>query len=337
METKIVRLFVMVFVAIAFSACPKGKTAKTISVNTTKTTPQLLTPTFNPDSAYHYISTQVEFGPRVPNSKAHRLCGDYLIMELKRFGAQVTIQEADLKAYDNTIYKSRNIIGSYQANKPSRILLCAHWDTRHVADNEPDKTEKMKPIDGANDGASGVGVLLEIARQLNQAELPFGVDIIFFDAEDQGRPSFLPYDPNSSNTWCLGSQYWSKNPHKTGYSAEYGILLDMVGAADAIFPMEGYSMQFAPNIVNKVWNLASNMNYSNYFVFERSAPVTDDHYFVNTIAGIPCIDIIHYHPSNYKGFGDFWHTHNDNMDIISKPTLNAVGSVLLEHLYQQPF
>jgi Zn-dependent M28 family amino/carboxypeptidase len=337
METKIAAYILLLAATTFLWGCPSKRSNSAVSVQTVKQNDAITTPIFNPDSAYEFVAKQVAFGPRVPNTVPHAECALFLAEKLTEFGALVTVQEAKLKAYDNTIYDAKNIIGSFNPDHPDRIILCAHWDTRHVADHDPDKSRRLEPIDGANDGGSGVGVLLEIARQIGLNPLNYGVDIIFFDAEDQGTPEFLNSHANTANTWCLGSQYWSKNPHKKGYSARYGILLDMVGAEDAVFPMEGYSMQFAPDLVNKVWSLASKMGYSNYFVFERSAPVTDDHFFINTLAGIPCIDIIHYRPGMYGGFGKFWHTHNDNMSSIHKPTLHAVGRVVLEHIYQQPF
>ena len=337
METKITAYIFFFAAALILSGCPAKNSRSALSVQKAETNKAVVTPVFNPDSAYEFVARQVAFGPRVPNTKAHAECASYLSQKLTQFGASVTIQEAKLKAYNNIVYDAKNIIGSFNPTHPDRIILCAHWDTRHVADHDKEKSRRNDPIDGANDGGSGVGVLLEIARQIGINPLNYGVDIIFFDAEDQGAPESFSSNGNTVNSWCLGSQYWSKNPHKPGYSARYGILLDMVGAKDATFPMEGYSMQFAPDLVNKVWSLASKMGYSNYFIFERAAPITDDHYFINTIAGLPCIDIIHYTPGMYGGFGKFWHTHDDNMNTIHKPTLHAVGRVVLEHIYQQPF
>ena len=337
MEVKILRYFLTALVCISLTACPARKTAKTVSVKAGTEIRNSQTPKFNADSAYQYIEDQVAFGPRVPNTEAHKACKNYLATKLESFGAKVTLQDMSLEAYDGSIYEATNIIGSYNPTHPDRIILCAHWDTRHVADYDPDKSMERVPIDGANDGGSGVGVLLEIARILKTSPLDFGIDIIFFDAEDQGRPRFLSFDPNSTETWCLGSQYWSRNPHTQNYKARYGILLDMVGARDAVFPMEGYSMRYASGLTTKLWNLAAQLGYSHYFIFERSAPVTDDHYFINTIAKIPCTDIIHYRPGHSQGFGDFWHTHDDNMSVIHKPTLEAVGTVVLTHIYTQAF
>ena len=132
--------------------------------------------------------------------------------------------------------ESRNNNGSFNPDKDKRILLFAHWDTRPYSDHDPDPANHKKPLDGADDGASGVGALLEIARQMGMKAPEVGVDIIFFDAEDYGTPEFAKDRYNdTSDTWCLGSRFWGKNPHKPGYKAEFGILLDMVGAKDAVF------------------------------------------------------------------------------------------------------
>ena len=214
-------------------------------------------------------------------------------------------------------------------------MLFAHWDTRPFADR--DTKDKAKPIDGANDGASGVGVLLEVARLLQQNQTSIGVDIIFFDAEDYGSTAASIIGQNSANDWCLGTQYWAKNPPIANYHPRYGILLDMVGASNAIFPKDYYSMYYAPHIVNKVWGKARDLGYGAYFsdieLTQRGA-ITDDHVYVNELAKIPAIDIIHYDPTTYD-FGSFHHRHTDNMDIIDKKTLKAVGQTILEVVYSE--
>lgn len=289
-------------------------------------------PPFNQDSAYAFIEKQVDFGPRVPNTEGHRKTGNYLANKLRSYEFEVIEQEAVVTSFDKKKLNIKNIIGSYQPLLNNRILLFAHWDTRPFAD--ADTENKDHPIPGANDGASGVGVLLEVARQLQIAKPSIGVDIIFFDAEDYGQPN--DDFPRQSNTWCLGSQYWCANPHKTGYTANFGILLDMVGAKNALFPKEKIiSMRYAPGIVNKVWNIAYNLGHSDYFIFEEKAYVgEDDHLYVNTLMNIPSIDIIQYDPSS-GGFGDYHHTHADNMDLIDKKTLKAVGETVLATVLQE--
>lgn len=291
-------------------------------------------PVFNADSAYEYIARQVAFGPRVPNTPEHDQCAEYLIAELKRHGAQVTAQKADVVAYDGTVLHATNIIGSYQPENPKRVLLFAHWDTRPWADNDPNPQKHRTPILGANDGASGVGVLLEIARLLHTQSPEIGIDLIFFDAEDYGTPQWDKEGRNDETTWCLGSQYWASNPHVEDYTARYGILLDMVGGRGARFYQEGFSREYAQGIVKKVWEKASSLGYLPYFAPDAGGYVTDDHYFVNKIARIPSIDII---PTDkeHQGFGPFWHTVQDNMDVIDKSTLKAVGQTVTEVIYNE--
>ena len=191
-----------------------------------------------------------------------------------------------------------------------------------------------RPILGANDGGSGVGVLLEIARNINLKNPKIGVDIIFFDAEDYGQPENSNY-PLMQDSWCLGSQYWSKNPHKANYFARYGILLDMVGAKDATFRHEQISFYYASSILQKVWRKANRLGFGKYFVFENAQQIVDDHLYVNQITGIPTIDIIEYDPATESNFNKHWHTHRDDMKNIDKETLNAVGQTILDVIYHE--
>lgn len=319
--------FVLTLIGALMVSCrPASKGGAAPEVQTS-----VAVPAFNVDSAYRYVADQVAFGPRVPNSEAHARCADYLAAKLRSFGADVVVQEADLKAFDNTILHARNIIGRFQPEKNNRILLFAHWDSRPFADHDPDPSRRDEPILGASDGASGVGVLLEIARQLGQTPIQAGVDIIFFDAEDYGTPDHkdVPYVEDS---WCLGSQYWAKNPHVKNYTAQFGILLDMVGAKDATFYLEQYSMQTAPQVTKKIWNTAASLGHGRYFVFENGGMITDDHVYVNRYTGIPCVDIIQHDPASRTSFGTYWHTHADDMSIISRETLGAVGETVMKVL-----
>jgi len=284
-------------------------------------------PDFNSDSAYLYVQEQVDFGPRFPNNEAHAKCAEYLKNKLLSFGLKTSIQTGKAKTFNNKDITIKNIIGEYNPEATKRILLFAHWDSRPFADQ--DTKQMTKPILGANDGASGVGILIEIARQLAIKKPEIGVDFIFFDAEDYGQPSSGMMIESNVDTWCLGSQYWAKNPHKANYKAEFGILLDMVGSANANFTQESISMTYAPDIVRKVWNKASQIGHSSYFKNEQTFFVgTDDHKYVNEIANIPSIDIIHYE-RNTGNFHSSWHTHQDDMSIIDKMTLSAVGETVL--------
>ena len=289
-------------------------------------------PNFNSDSAYFFVERQVSFGPRVISSKAWDQCSKYLTNKLESYGAKVIVQQAPITTYDQKKHTLRNIIGSYSAEKNNRIALFAHWDSRHVADYDTINTSK--PILGANDGGSGVGVLLEIARNINLKNPKIGVDIIFFDAEDYGQPENSKF-PTMNDSWCLGSQYWSKNPHKQNYFAKYGILLDMVGGKDAEFWQEGISSYYASNIIKKVWDIAHNIGYSNFFIYKKSPQIMDDHYYVNTITGIPTIDIIEYDPFSKTNFNKHWHTHADNMNNVDRETLKAVGQTVMRVIYSE--
>ena len=316
----------------AISACIESEKKQPTPAKTT--VKYIPTPEFNSDSAYSYIQKQVDFGPRVPNTETHTACASYLAEKLRAYGAELIVQEATVKAFDNTPLKIKNIIAQFNESNPNRILLFAHWDTRPFADYCEEPERRDEPILGANDGASGVGVLLEIARQIYKTTPNIGVDIILFDAEDYGQPEHhnLSY---KKDTWCLGTQYWAKNLHNPQYYARYGILLDMVGAKNATFTREGISMFYASSIVDKVWNIAAKLGYSNYFSFEKTQQITDDHLYVNQLANIPSINIIQHDNTTETNFGAYWHTHNDNMDIIDKNTLKAVGQTVLEVVYTE--
>ena len=279
---------------------------------------------FDADSAYTYLAKQVAFGPRVPNSQEHQQTGDWLSAELRRHGAKVIEQTAQLKAFDGTILNSRNIFGQINPNAKERVLLLAHWDCRPWADKDPDPSKRNQPVDGANDGASGVAVLLEIARQLSLNPVNKGVDILFVDAEDWGTDG-------DDESWALGTKYFVENPPLKGYSPEYAILLDMVGGEGATFCREYFSERSAPQISEEIWRTAHQLGYEKVFLNRMGSAVMDDH--IQLIkAGIPSIDIIEYHPDGDTGFNSRWHTASDNLDGISKNTLNAVGSTLLQFI-----
>lgn len=293
--------------------------------------PQVIVPEFIADSAYAFIKTQCDFGPRVPNSKGHIACGDYLVKKMTSWADTVIVQKGVVTAYDGTRLNFRNIVATFNPKNKNRILLFAHWDTRPWADK--DEKDKDKPIIGADDGASGVGVLMEVARLLKLNKIELGIDIIFFDAEDYGKEGG---GSEAEDTYALGTQYWTKNLHVPGYTANYGILLDMVGAKNAQFRYEGLSYERASNVVLNVWNTAESLGYSNYFLRQDGGWVTDDHVYVNEM-GIPAIDIINSDLSSRNGFAKHWHTHADNMDVIDKNTLRAVGQTLMSVLFRERF
>ena len=323
-----INIYLIILTAIFFiTSCTENKK---IEVKKKNKPNYVLPPSFNADSAYFFVKKQVDFGPRVLSSLEWKSCSDWLVKKLKNYTENVIVQNAPVVTYDNKKHTIRNIIASFHPMKKNRIMLCAHWDSRHIADH--DSVNKNKPILGANDGGSGVGVLLEIARQINLKKPNIGVDIILFDAEDYGQPENSKL-PQMRDSWCLGSQYWSKNPHEKNYFARYGILLDMVGGKNATFGYEQISRYYALNIIQKVWKKAHQLGYGKYFVFENTPQILDDHYYVNMISGIPTINIIEYDPSTKHNFNKHWHTHQDDMRNISKETLKAVGQTVIEIIY----
>ena len=293
-------------------------------------------PDFCADSAYAYCAAQCAFGPRTMNSAAHDSCGQWIAGKFRGFGLSVTLQRATISGFDGTPLACTNIIASYKPELKERILLCAHWDTRPWADNDPDEANRRTPVMGANDGASGVAVMLEIARLIAAGDsLGIGVDFICFDAEDRGIPTWSD-TPDHGNSWALGSAHWAANPHKPGYKAAFGILLDMVGGQGATFYHEGFSLQYASAIVDKVWAAASAIGYGSFFPAQQGGMVTDDHVAVNQTAGIPTIDIIpHYPDCSQSSFGPTWHTINDTMENIDPNTLKAVGQTVVQVLFEE--
>lgn len=283
-------------------------------------------PDFNPDSAYNFVKKQVDFGPRVPNSEAHRRAGDWLVSTLRASGGEVTEQTMTLTAFDGTPLESRNIFASFNPDAEKRLLLLAHWDCRPWADEDENPALRRLPVDGANDGASGVGVLLELARLMGRNPLPEGkgVDILLVDAEDWGTD-------NNEESWAMGTRYFVNNPVKDGYKPSEGILLDMVGSKDATFYKEYFSETASPRLNAEIWSIASSLGFGNMFIPQIGSAVTDDHRPLID-AGIPTIDILDYR--NGKGFDPVWHTASDNMDNISSETLGSVGKVLTHYIWK---
>ena len=325
-------LIVALIAGAAFNFLPSNKAEVSETEEIEKVQP--VGPDFNADSAYIYLQEQCDFGPRTMNSVAHDKCEKWIIQKFEQYGCKVTTQKATLNGYDGTPLRSTNIMASYNPEATTRIMFCAHWDCRPWADNDPDSTNWHKPIIAANDAASGVGVMIELARILKGSGLELGVDFVCFDAEDYGTPQwFEGEDPG--DTWALGAQYFASNLPE-GYAPRYGILLDMVGGVGAKFYREGMSMQYAPAIVKKVWNAARQVGYGSYFPKADGGMITDDHIPVNQTANIPCIDVIPYYPDcAQSSFGPTWHTIADNMDNIDKNTLKAVGQTMVQVLFTE--
>lgn len=324
----------LVFLAMAACHDPAPPKAKRPQAKRPVEKALVKTPLFSGDSAYAHVAKQVSFGPRVPNSPGHTACATWLANQLEIYGADVTVQTGRVTAYDGTALDIQNIFGAFRPEVRRRILLYAHWDTRPFADRD---TVRIKdPIDGANDGGSGVGVLLELARILGDSLPDVGVDIAFFDAEDYGEPEWLPNRSGDYTDWCLGSQYWARKPHVPGYRARFGILLDMVGAKGAIFNREGTSMETAPSVVDKVWRTAQRMGHGDMFLNRVTPQTVDDNLFVSQLAGIPSANIVHYHMDTQPmGYFQFHHTHGDNLAAIDAGVLETVGSVIAQVVYAE--
>jgi len=320
-------IFIAIALIFTFISCKQKKTSAPDESTSTQAAALLKAADFNADSAYYFVQQQVEFGPRVPNTEAHAKCAAWFVKTLKKYSEHISVQKFTAKAYDGTTLNLQNIIVSFNPKATERVLLCAHWDSRPFADYDPNPLMRHTPIDGANDGASGAGILIEIARQLQLKPSDGGVDILLLDGEDYGAHQEANFQ--GTDDWALGSQYWSRNPHTHAYGARFGILLDMVGAENAVFTLEGTSQYYAPDIAQKVWNIASAIGYSDYFSTERTSPITDDHLYINQIRQIPTINIIQHDPTTESGFYKNWHTLNDNLAGISKPTLMAVGQTVL--------
>lgn len=336
MRNRIIALgFLALLVALVLlrSCAPdNGGTAPTQP--TTKVEQPVLpsTPQFQADSAFAYVKRQVDFGPRVPGTKQHEACGDWMVAFLRQYADTVIEQKGKVTVFNGQQMPLRNIIASWKPEVKHRVLLMAHWDTRPFADKDDERMSE--PILGANDGGSGVGILLELARHLKEHPSEIGVDIFLTDVEDYGEPNGSMTDAGT-NSWALGAQYWAKNPHVKDYTARFGILLDMCGARDARFPKEAFSMKYAPQVVNRVWGTAAQLGYGDRFLDETKYYVgIDDHVPVNERLRIPTIDIIEHNTAN-NGFHPSWHTHDDDMDVIDPATLKAVGQTVLEVVWKE--
>lgn len=331
---KLNQLLAIILIALLMLAsCNQGsKTQSSNKKSADKET--VIVPRFNADSAYYFVDKQVSFGPRVPGTEAHTACANWLVNKLKQYSDTVIVQKFKSRTYDKVTRNGKNIIASINPEKRKRVLLMSHWDSRPFADHDPDEANHNVHIDGANDGASGVGVLIEAMRHFSEKQPDVGIDVVFFDLEDWGPPSQM--NIYEDEFWGLGSQYWSAQPHVYGYNASFGILLDMVGTKNPSFRKEYFSKQYARYVVDLVWTTAADLGYGAFFLNEKGPAINDDHVYVNRIAKIPSIDIIHLEPqSSQSSFFEHWHTINDNMENISKESLGMVGQVVLTVVYNE--
>lgn len=331
MNRAIVNLLVAFMACLMWSAC-SGTSGKT-SRQTADSEKNALLGSFSADSAYRYVAEQVSFGPRVPGMESHDLCGEYLVEKLRSFGADTVIeQKTVVEAFNGDKLPITNIFARFNSQAVNRVLLVAHWDTRPWANMEVSEENRTKPILGANDGGSGVGVILEIARNLGIKAPDCGVDILFVDAEDYGSSNSFT---NNDESWCLGSQYWVEHmPYTSVNRPSYGILLDMVGGTGAKFHREHYSHNHAKLPTVKVWGEAKALGFDDVFVNKVGGAVVDDHVFI-TEAGIPTTDIIENLSDVTGNFPATWHTLDDNMQHISTRSLDVVGKTVLNVIYKE--
>jgi len=271
-------------------------------------------PEFDGHSAFRYLERQCEFGPRPPGSAAHEETLAWLVAELERFADDVAVQRFTA-VVDTRSVELSNVIASFRPLERNRVLLAAHWDTRPIAENDPDPASRATPILGANDGASGVAVLLELARMMSERAPGLGVDVVLFDGEDGGDGGGL-YD------WCVGSTYYASR--MGSYCPAYAVVVDMIGDRDLSIPKEPNSISAGGDEVERVWAAARRVG-ATAFADRSGVAVYDDH--VPLIrAGIPTVLIIDF---NYR----YWHTLEDTPDKCSPESLEQVGSVLASLVY----
>ena len=280
-------------------------------------------PVFSGKKSFQYLLKQTSFGPRNPNSAGHAECLNYLANELRSLADLVQLQEFSHSGYRGEYLRLTNIVASFNPKASERLLFCAHWDTRPRADQDENKSRRSEPIVGANDGASGVAVLLEIASLLKEKPPAIGVDIVLFDGEDYGLGG-------DNQNYLLGSRHFAESL-TSGHTPRFGILLDMIGDKFLEIPKEQFSLKFAPDIVALVWNKAKELGYPQ-FIDDTGEEVIDDHLPLNE-AGIKTIDLIDF---NYPDQTNrFWHTHQDIPENCSAESLEAVGTVVTHVLYAQ--
>jgi len=313
---------------ISFSACgnddPRSKQSTPRSAEQSQPIMKPASvPTFSGKHAFSYLIEQTVFGPRNPNSAGHMKCLRYLTTTLRELADEVRLQEFTHTGYGGEKLHLTNIIASFNPRNQTRVLLCAHWDTRPRADQEEEKGLRSQPILGANDGASGVAALLEIASLMKRTPPPIGVDIVLFDGEDYGT------EGDHAN-YLLGSKHFAKNT-PANYTPRFGILVDMVGDKFLEIAREQHSVKYAPDIVDLVWRTARRLGYAQ-FIEQLGDMVTDDHLPLNE-AGIKTINIIDF---NYPDISNrYWHTHQDTPGQCSPESLEAVGTVITHVIYAQ--
>jgi glutaminyl-peptide cyclotransferase len=269
---------------------------------------------FSGETALGYVKAQLDFGSRVPGSQAHSRAGEWLVAQFRERADTVIEQRWTHRTIDGKSLPMRNVLARFKPDATRRLLFLAHWDSRPVSDAAEDPAQRSIPVPGANDGASGVAVLLALADALKATPPEVGIDLLLVDGEDYGN--------FTTNTDVLiGSTHFAANPPSPDYAIEYGVLLDMIGDADLRIPYEEHSINAAPNVVQKVWAKAQAMGYGGIFVPQNMGPVTDDH--------IPLLrkgwKVINVIDIDYCCH----HKPTDTIDKVSARSLKIVGDVML--------
>lgn len=281
-------------------------------------------PKFDEDHAFEYLLKQCEFGPRNPSSDGYYKCLNFMITELEQTADDLIIQEFSYQERKNrTRHDLQNVIARYNPDAEFQTIISCHWDTRPWADSEPNRKDRDQPILGANDGASGVAVLLELAKIFGENTPPIGVNLVFFDGEDMGIPG-------ENETYCQGSRFFAKNlPIPKPNEA---INLDMVADKQLHLPVEKYSLEFHPRLVRYLWNRADDLGLDAFDIRPQNA-IYDDHVPLYQIAGIPSIDLIDFkYPNSYA---NFWHTMDDVPENCSAESLGQVGKLMVDYIYNR--
>lgn len=303
-------VILLIFVSAAVTGCSAGPVTTSVKPPASQPVP------FNADNSFSILKKQCGFGPRPVGTVAHDQTRDYLIQEMKKYAQTIEIQDFSC-VLDDKNQTLTNIIGRFGNSSSNSVLLSAHWDTRPIADRDPDPLKRKTPIIGANDGASGVAVLLELARIFHDTPPAVPVTIILFDGED--------YGPTGQDMF-LGSRYFaSQLGQPTGY--RYGILLDMIGDKDLGIYREGNSQISAKPVVDNIWSIAASLKYSQYFINKVKYSISDDHLPLID-AGLPCADLIDF---DYK----YWHTTGDTVDKCSSQSLKVVGDTIAKVVYSE--
>lgn len=282
---------------------------------------------FDGQAAYKYAGVQVSFGPRVPGSPGWQKAGDWIVAEMRTRADTVIEQRWMHKLANGDSIPMRNILARFRPTATDRVLYVTHWDTRPVADNDPNPANRKKPILGANDGASGVGLFVALGDLLKRTPPNVGVDLLFVDGEDYG--TFGPPDVDV----LIGSTYFASHLPSPGYQPIFGVLFDMIGDKELDIYQEQNSVARAPEVVSRVWNTAADLGYSKYFIPEAKYAVTDDHIPLLQ-AGLRVIDVI---DIDYESPSEnYHHTLADTMDKISAKSLGIAGDVAAALVTNQP-